>query len=106
VATISTTAQPSAHAENSHGMAAGGAMFACLLCLVPFRRRRAIRALAALLVMFGGLAAISGCGSGGSLATASGGSAGAYTVTVTGTGVPAGGSNAVTASGSFTLTVD
>ncbi len=106
VATVSTTAQPAVHAENSHGMAAGGAMFACLLVLIPFRRRRATRALAALLVMFGGLAAISGCGSGGSLATAASTNAGTYTVTVTGTGVPAGSSSAVTAGTSFTLTVD
>ncbi|HEY5330012.1 MAG TPA: protease pro-enzyme activation domain-containing protein [Acidobacteriaceae bacterium] len=109
VATVSTTAQTSVHAENSHGLAAGGAMFACLLCLMPFRRRKAMRAvrlLAALLVMLGGLGAISGCGSGGSLATAASGSAGAYTVTVTGTGVPAGSSSAVIASTSFTLTVD
>jgi Pro-kumamolisin, activation domain/Bacterial Ig-like domain (group 3) len=106
VATVSTMAQTSVHAENTHGMVAGGAMFACLLCLMPFRRRRAIRVLAALLVMFGGLASISGCGSGGSLATSATGSAGAYTVTVTGTGVAAGGSSAVTASTSFVLTVD
>ena len=106
VATVTTTAQPSVHAENTHSFAAGGAMFACLVCLIPFRRRKSIRALAALLVMFGSLAAISGCGSGGSLATAASGSAGAYTVTITGTGVPASGSGAVIASTSFTLTVD
>jgi hypothetical protein len=106
VATVSSTAQPAVRADNSHGAAVGGAMFACLLCLIPFRRRRAIRALTALVVMFGGLAAISGCGSGGSLATAASGSAGTYTVTVTGTGAAAGSSSAVTASTSFTLTVN
>jgi len=106
VATITTAAQPSAHAENTRNLAAGGVMFACLLCLAPFRRRKAIRSLAALLVLLGGLATISGCGSGGSLAAAATASPGAYTVTITGTGLPSGSSSAVTASTSFTLTVD
>jgi subtilase family serine protease len=104
VATISTVAATSVHAENSHGLAAGGAVFACLFCLIPFRRRRAVRSLAALLVLLGGLAAVSGCGSGGTLPSAAvSGSAGVYTVTITGTG---GSSNSITASTSFTLTVN
>ena len=70
-----------------------------LLCLVPFRRRRFIRPLAAFLLLAGALTAISGC-SGSAPAAAKQSSAGTYTVTTTGT------SGTATASVSFTLTIN
>jgi len=88
------------------GLRGGGVVFAALVCLVPLRRRKAIRSLMAVLVLVAGISAVSGCGSGGSLTTAAAtGSAGTYTVTVTGTGTSAGSSVASTASTTFSVTV-
>ena len=70
-----------------------------LICLVPFRRRRFIRSLAAFVLLACGLIAISGC-SGGAVAPVKQSSAGTYTVTTTGT------SGTATASVSFTLTIN
>jgi Pro-kumamolisin, activation domain/Bacterial Ig-like domain (group 3) len=103
VATIVTAATQNAGLRSS--LRDGGAMFAVLLCLVPFRRRRAIRSLMALLLVFGGLSAISGCGSGGTLNTAATSAVSTYTVTVTGTGTASGSATASTASTAFTVAV-
>jgi subtilase family serine protease len=107
-ATISTavTTTGALHAPSGFGLRSGGAVLAALLCLMPLRRRRAIRSLMAVLLLVAGLSAVSGCGSGGSLATASAsGSAGTYTVTVAGTGTSTGSAAASTASTTFTVTV-
>ena len=75
-------------------------MLAALLCLVPFRRRRFIRPLAAIILLAGCLTAISGCSSGSAAAAAKKSSAGTYTVTTTGT------SGTATANVSITLTIN
>jgi len=77
----------------------GGAMVAMLLCLVPFRRRRFVRTLAAFVLMAGALVALSGCG-GSAAAAVKKSSAGTYTVTTTGT------SGTETASTTFTVTIN
>jgi subtilase family serine protease len=109
VATITTGATQNVAAIQHSSrkiLGEGGAMFAALLCMVPFRRRRAIRSLTALVVALGGLSALSGCGSGGSLAaTLPASASNTYTVTVTGTGTAAGGNAATTASTAFTVTI-
>jgi hypothetical protein len=74
---------------------------ATLLCLLPFRRRRAVRWLAAFAFLAVGLVSLSGCGSGGAVQSIPQGSSGVYSVTVTGTGA----TNGFTSSGSTTVTV-
>lgn len=74
-------------------------MVAMLLCLVPFRRRRFVRTLAAFVLMAGALVALSGCG-GSAAAAVKKSSAGTYTVTTTGT------SGTETASTTFTVTIN
>jgi subtilase family serine protease len=103
VATILTPPVQNTGLHNS--LRSGGAMVTVLLCLAPFRRRRAIRSLMALLLVFGGMSVISGCGSGGSLNTTATGAVTTYTVTVTGTGTAAGSPTASTASTAFTVAV-
>jgi hypothetical protein len=76
----------------------GGAVFAMLVCLVPFRRRRFIRPLMSVILLMGALTALSGCG--GNNTPQLHGSAGSYTVTVTGT------SGTATANSSIPLTVN
>jgi hypothetical protein len=105
-ATVATIVTATQSAGLRNVLRSGGAMLAVLLCLVPFRRRRAIRSLMALLLIFGGLSAISGCGSGGSLDTAATTAATTYTVTVTGTGTASGSATASTASTAFTVAVN
>jgi subtilase family serine protease len=106
-ATITTTAQTSAtHASLGTGMQAGGAMFALLVCLIPFRRRRGMRSLAAFVAVFGILAIISGCGSGGSLTSPATTLSAARSYTVTVTGTSAGSGTPATASTAFTVTVN
>jgi subtilase family serine protease len=82
----------------------GGAMLAMLLCLVPFRRRRFIRSLAAFALLACGLVAISGCGGSGAAAVKSS-SDGTYTGTVSGSGTSTGAGAAFTSSTTFTLTI-
>ena len=74
----------------SNALTTGGATFALLLCLMPFRRRKAIRSLMVFVFLLGGLSIVSGCGGGGTSPTPLQSSAGNYIVTVsgTGTGVP------------------
>jgi len=79
----------------------GGALLATLLCLVPFRRRRFVRPLAAFIVLAFGMAALSGCSSGPVRMS----SDGTYTVTVTGTGTSTGATTAYTSNTTFTLTI-
>jgi peptidoglycan/LPS O-acetylase OafA/YrhL len=76
----------------------GGAVLAMLICLVPFRRRRFIRSLAAFVLLACGLVAISGCSSSSPAAKQS--SAGTYTVTTTGT------SGTAKATATFTMTIN
>jgi hypothetical protein len=83
----------------------GGAMLAMLVCLVPFRRRRFIRSLAAFVLLACGLVAISGCSSGGGAAAAKTTSDGTYTGTVTGTGTSTGAAAAFSTSATFTVTI-
>lgn len=104
----STTAQANRSAEQaSLGWSLkGGTLFAALLCLVPFRRRRAFRILAMFCLLAIGLATLSGCGGGGSAPTPKRSSAGTYTVTVSGAGTTAGATQAATTSTTFTLTIN
>jgi subtilase family serine protease len=106
----STVAHARQGAPQQAGLAAwgvrAGVLLAALLCLVPFRRRRLIRPLAAFALLALGLTAVSGCG-GSNPSTSSGGgttthsSAGTYTVTVTAT------SGSVTATPvTFSLTIN
>jgi hypothetical protein len=74
-----------------------------MLCLVPFRRRRFIRPLAAFALLAFGLAALSGCG--GASTPVKSSSDGTYTVTVTGTGTSTGSTTAYTSNTTFTLTI-
>jgi hypothetical protein len=105
--TTVTITSTTAHAQQSGPFQAGltgwglrgGAVLAVLICLVPFRRRRFIRSLAAFVLLACGLIAISGC-SGGAAAPVKQSSAGTYTVNTTGT------SGTATASVSFTLTIN
>jgi len=86
----------------------GGALLALLVCLVPFRRRRFIRPLAALIVLTLGMTALSGCSSGGSSGggtTAKTTSDGTYTGTVTGSGTSTGAGAAFSTSATFSLTI-
>lgn len=101
--TLSTTS-PHTSSLPAPGATSGIAL-AAFLALMPFRRRRNLRPLLALLLLTAGLSTLTGCGKGGTLGMTSStttppGSAGTYTVTVTGT------SNNATASTSFTLVVD
>jgi len=87
----------------------GGAVLAMLVCLLPFRRRRIVRSftLCGLLVL--GLTAISGCGGSSTPTTPTlHGSAGSYTVTVTGTGFTTGAvaPNSYTGTTTFSLTIN
>jgi hypothetical protein len=83
----------------------GGALLAMLLCLLPFRRRRYFRPLAALALLAFGMAALSGCGGGGTPAPVRQSSDATYAVTVTGTGTSTGAGAAFSTSTSFTLTI-
>ena len=78
-----------------------------LLCLVPFRRRRFIRSLAAFVLLACGLVAISGCGGNATGGTTSpkSSSDGTYSVTVTGSGTSTGSTVPFSASTTFTLTI-
>lgn len=107
VANISTAQSTATHASRDMGLPAGGVLFAVLLGLLPIRRRPYIRPLMALVLCFGTLSALTGCGSGGILAGATTfSSAGSYTVTVTGTGTATGSATPSTASATFTLVVN
>ncbi len=107
VVTIATVQGAGAHASRGLGLPAGGVMFAVLLCLIPIRRRPRIRPLMALILFYGALSTLTGCGSGGTLPGATTfSSAGSYTATVTGTGTTAGSAIASTASTTFTLVVN
>jgi subtilase family serine protease len=86
---------------------ATGAVFAAMLLLLPFRRKRSLaRLLAVAFAVLVGLSAMTGCGGGGTAPKTLGSSAGTYTVTVTGTGTATGSSTAVTTTTSFALTVN
>lgn len=108
--TITTTAAASAALTRPNSpsvpwYAPGGAVLACILLFcVPSRRRSLYRVLGMLMLLVALAGGVSACGSS-SAGSSSGGSSnqgttpGNYTVTVTGT------SNAVTATGTVTLTV-
>lgn len=103
VVTLNTTATHAA-ALHAPGVLSGMALAGFVL-LIPFRRRRFVRPLLALVLLTAGMSAISGCGKGGDpgsirSTTTTTGSAGTYTVTVTGV------SGSTTASTSFTLIVN
>jgi len=63
----------------------GGVVFAMLVCLLPFRRHRLIRPLMSVIFLTGVLASPCSCSSGGGSMQTLHGSAGSYTITVTGT---------------------
>jgi subtilase family serine protease len=104
VALITTTATRNAGNAQPIGCGASGAVFAMLLCFAPFHRR-VIRSLGVFLLLIAGLSAISGCGSGGNAASVVP-TTNSYTVTVTGTGIPAGSTIASTASTTFTVRIN
>jgi len=79
-------------------------MLAMLLCLVPFRRRRFVRPLAAFIVLAFGMAALSGCGGNGAAAVKSS-SDGTYTGTLIGSGISAGAGAAFSSNATFTVTI-
>ena len=76
--------------------------FLALLLFIPALRRR--RKFLALILLFCGISAISGCSSGSAPVPKS--SAGTYTVTISATGTTTGGSIATNASTSFSLTIN
>jgi pseudomonalisin len=95
-----------AQLERRYTLGTGG-FFAMLLFIPALRRRRTLRSLATLALIACALSAISGCSS----STVSAppvlkSSAGSYTVTVQGTGTPSGSSTAITATTTFSLTID
>jgi len=78
-------------------------LLAVLLCLVPFRRRRFVRPLAAFALLAFGLMAISGCG--GSSTPVRTSSDGTYTGLVTGTGTSTGAGAAFSSNATFSVTI-
>jgi hypothetical protein len=76
-----------------------------LICLVPFRRRRFIRSLAAFVLLACGLVAVSGCSSGGGGTTTKSSSDGTYTGTLTGSGTSTGAGAAFSTSATFSVTI-
>jgi subtilase family serine protease len=113
--TVNTTAPSNSAvraliASNStnHGwLTTGGAALACFVLFGIPARKRKWRAMLSVLILFAGLGvfgAISGCGGGGNTVTqpVPGTTAGAYTITVTGTDA----TNNITTTATFTLTVN
>ena len=95
-----TVAHSSSWLDGSAGIVLAG-----LLLILPFRKRRSLRALAIALFLIVGLASLNGCGGNGSVTTTctpivTGTTTGPYTVTVTGT------SGSITQTATVALTIN